>query len=101
MLLGEANELFGDFSQGVKLQGILAGPRLKKLIEALLGVDGRRPCHVIKVVALSIPREGWSHGRTIPRMEKEVGTRKVLRFGERSRRVAKVGRVVIKKSAAI
>src|SRR6202140_5607497 len=80
---------------------MFARPRLEKLIEALLEIDRRRARQVIEIVALAIPRQRRSHRRAITRMKKVVGPGKVLLFGERGRRVAKVRRVIVETVAAI
>jgi hypothetical protein len=66
VLLGKADELFGNAAQRIELERMLARPRLKKLIEALLEIDRGRAGHVIEVVTLAIPRQRRTHRRAIP-----------------------------------
>src|SRR6266542_1175488 len=79
---------------------MFARPRLKKLIKTLLQINGGSTRHVVEKVAFAVPRERRTHCRSITRVKEIIRPRKILGFGERCRRVAKVRRVIIEKCSA-
>src|SRR5437879_6274189 len=101
MLLCKSNELVCNAAERIELERMFSWSGLEKLIEALLQVDGRGSCHVIKVITLAVPGERRSHRGAVTRVEEIIGTGKVLGLSESCGRVAKIRSVVIEKSSAI
>src|SRR5258705_13714010 len=80
---------------------MIAGPRLKELIETLFEVDPRSACHVIEVITLAIPRKRRSHRGPITGVKEIIRPGEVLRPGKRRRGVTKVCGVIVKKISAM
>src|SRR5256714_12271163 len=80
---------------------MLAGPRLEKLIEALLEINRRRARHVIEVVTLAIPSQRRTHRRPVMRVKEEIRPCEILLLRKRGRGVAKIRRMIIKEIAAV
>src|SRR5688572_2925027 len=96
MFLCETHKLIRDATEWIELKGMLAWTRLEKLISALFEVDRGSACHVEEVIVLAIPGKRRSHAWTIACVVKEIGTGEVLSSGKGCRRVAEVGRVIVK-----
>src|SRR5437764_3709443 len=79
---------------------MFAGAVFAELAAALFEIDSRCSRHIIKKVALAIPRERWPHRCAVARVKEVVRPGEVLCSGKGRRGVTKVGRVIVKKLAA-